>query len=133
MLNISFKGELDEIDPQIKNTFDIFTEFINEEGLKKIFSKNILYKEEGIDLFIKKMDDIFSKDHHENIDSYINQIFKNTSLKNNSLSFLAFNASNYINNYNYTIKDVKIKYFGGKCYSNKYDGLIVIGLTLMMA
>lgn len=76
MLNISFKGELDEIDPQIKNTFDIFTEFINEEGLKKIFSKNILYKEEGIDLFIKKMDDIFSKDHHENIDSYINQTMK---------------------------------------------------------
>ncbi len=75
-LNISFKGELEELDTQVRNTYEIFIEHIEEIGLKKIFSRNIIYKEEGIDCFINKMGNIFTEEKQDKINLYINQTMK---------------------------------------------------------
>ena len=48
-----------------------------EEGLRKLFSKQILWKEEGFDLFIAKMPDMFSsKDSSSDVNNLITLVMK---------------------------------------------------------
>ena len=66
------KGELEPLDAKTMNTYLPFIKFIGEEGLRKLFSKQILWKEEGFDLFIAKMPDMFSsKDSSSDVNNLI--------------------------------------------------------------
>jgi hypothetical protein len=49
------RGELEEIEPSILSMYEVFISHIQEENLKKIFSRQVLYKEEGLDIFLKSM------------------------------------------------------------------------------
>ena len=49
------KGNLEDIDNKLLNEYNIIVKVIGEDGLKKLFSKHILWKEEGFDFFLEKM------------------------------------------------------------------------------
>lgn len=71
------KGELEPLDAKTMNTYLPFIKFIGEEGLRKLFSKQILWKEEGFDLFIAKMPDMFnSKDSSSDVNNLITLVMK---------------------------------------------------------
>lgn len=72
------KGELENLDPKILNMYLPFVKYIGEEGLRKLFSKQFLWKEEGFDLFISKMPDMFnSKDSSsDNVNVLITLVMK---------------------------------------------------------
>lgn len=55
------KGELEELDPRIRQMYEPFIKYIGEEGLKKLFSKNILWKDEGLDFFNKTLPTMFNE------------------------------------------------------------------------
>ena len=54
------KGTLEDIDSKLLSQYAPIVKVIGEDGLKKIFSKHILWKEEGFDLFLEKMPEMFS-------------------------------------------------------------------------
>lgn len=54
------KGELEELDVNIEKQYSDMRKFLSEEDMRKLFSKNILYREEGISKFINIMDSIFN-------------------------------------------------------------------------
>ncbi len=72
------KGELDEIDSKLKGTYELFVKYIGEEGLKKLFSKNILWKEEGLEDFNKNLQKILeeAEKNGNEINMLINLIMK---------------------------------------------------------
>ena len=59
------KGELEQASPEILKEFDLINKAIGEENLRKIFSEQILWKEEGLILLMEKIDKVL-KDNHSN-------------------------------------------------------------------
>ena len=60
------KGELEEISPEILKEYSLFKNVIGEENMRKLFSKQILWKEEGLIIFIEKIDEILNKSNNKN-------------------------------------------------------------------
>ena len=60
------KGELEPISPKILEEFNLIAKIIGEENMRKIFSKQILWKEEGLKYFIEKTDEILKKNNNSN-------------------------------------------------------------------
>ena len=52
------KGELENIKPSILEEFKLIADVIGELGMRKIFSKQILWKDEGLNEFLAKIDDV---------------------------------------------------------------------------
>ena len=52
------KGELEEIKPSILKEFKLITDVIGELGMRKIFSKQILWKDEGLNEFLGQINDV---------------------------------------------------------------------------
>ena len=52
------KGELEDIKPSILKEFKLITDVIGELGMRKIFSKQILWKDEGLNEFLAQIDDV---------------------------------------------------------------------------
>ena len=55
------KEDLEELDNNIRNKYDLLISFFGEEIIKKIFSKYIYYKEEGFDILKTKVDEIINE------------------------------------------------------------------------
>ena len=71
------KGELEPLSKEILEKYHLLINYIEEDGLRKIFSKQILWKEEGFDIFISKIDDIFNDQKNIiDINKYIVLIMK---------------------------------------------------------
>jgi hypothetical protein len=68
------RGELEELESSIRTTYEAFIPYIQEEGLRQIFSKQVLWKEDGLETFANNMDKIF-KDP-ETINNNINLTMK---------------------------------------------------------
>ena len=74
---IAEKGELEELSPLLFEKYNLLINYIGKDGLRKIFSKQILWKEEGFDIFISKIEDIFNEQKNMNdINKYIILIMK---------------------------------------------------------
>ena len=52
------KGELEDIKPSLLKEFKLIADVIGELGMRKIFSKQILWKDEGLNEFLEKIDDV---------------------------------------------------------------------------
>ena len=52
------KGELEDIKPSLLKEFKLISDVIGELGMRKIFSKQILWKDEGLNEFLAKIDDV---------------------------------------------------------------------------
>ena len=52
------KGELEEINQSYLNEFKLIVDVIGELGMRKIFSKQILWKDEGLNEFLSQINDI---------------------------------------------------------------------------
>jgi hypothetical protein len=64
------KGELEDIKPSILKEFKLITDVIGELGMRKIFSKQILWKDEGLNEFLAQIDDVLDyKVKNNNIDN----------------------------------------------------------------
>ena len=61
------KGDLEELDPKLKLQFEPFIKYVGEDGLSKIFSKQVLYKEEGLELFMNSFKNIMNDSNINNI------------------------------------------------------------------
>ena len=73
------KGELEPINPKLLKDFNLIAHIIKEEGMRKIFSKQILWKEEGLNILIDNLKNILKyKDEEEPniINLIITQIMK---------------------------------------------------------
>lgn len=56
------KGELEEIDLTILQQYPLLLKFLEEEGMRKLFSKQIQYKDQGFELLFQKLTDMFSSE-----------------------------------------------------------------------
>lgn len=72
----AIKGELEELDPNIHFTYEPLAKIIGDETLRKIFSKHVLWKEEGLTEFIESLGKIFTDRDTASINSLINLILK---------------------------------------------------------
>ena len=63
------KGELENIKPSILEEFKLIADVIGELGMRKIFSKQILWKDEGLNEFLAKIDDVLDYKVSSNIDN----------------------------------------------------------------
>ena len=73
------KGELEPIEPKLLKDFYLITNIIKEEGMKKIFSKQILWKDEGINILLDNLTNILNYKEENNpnlINAIITQIMK---------------------------------------------------------
>ena len=73
------KGELEEISPKLLKDFNLIANVIKEEGMRKIFSKQILWKEEGLNILIENLVNILEYKDENNkitINNIITQIMK---------------------------------------------------------
>ena len=73
------KGELEEISPKLLKDFNLIANIIKEEGMRKIFSKQILWKEEGLNILIENLVNILEYKDENNkitINNIITQIMK---------------------------------------------------------
>ena len=72
------KGDLEELDPHMKITYEIFIKYLGEEIIRKVFSKNILWKDEGLEEFGKSIYKLFSSTINKGneINNIINLIMK---------------------------------------------------------
>ena len=73
------KGELESIEPKLLKDFYLITNIIKEEGMQKIFSKQILWKEEGLNILLDNLTNIlnYKEDNNPNlINIIITQIMK---------------------------------------------------------
>ncbi len=70
------KAELEDVDSNIKKTYEIFIKYIGEDGLRKLFSRNILYKDEGLDTINKTIPSIFQNPDSSEINKLINLLMK---------------------------------------------------------
>ena len=52
------KGELEDIKQSLLKEFKLIADVIGELGMRKIFSKQILWKDEGLNEFLAKIDDV---------------------------------------------------------------------------
>ena len=52
------KGELEDIKPSLLKEFKLIADVIGELGMRKIFSKQILWKDEGLNDFLAQIDDV---------------------------------------------------------------------------
>ena len=52
------KGELEDIKPSLLKEFKLIADVIGEFGMRKIFSKQILWKDEGLNEFLAKINDV---------------------------------------------------------------------------
>ena len=67
------KGELEPIDSKILKDFYLITKIIKEEGMKKIFSKQVLWKEEGLSILLENIVNLLEyKEEEENNNNTIN-------------------------------------------------------------
>ena len=66
------KGELEPIDSKILKDFYLITKFIKEEGMKKIFSKQVLWKEEGLSILLENIVNLLEYKEEENNSNTIN-------------------------------------------------------------
>ena len=60
------KGELEQISPKILQDFILITNVLGEENMRKIFSKQILWKEEGLKIFLERISEIIQKNNNTN-------------------------------------------------------------------
>ena len=60
------KGELEEISPKLLNDFILIANVLGKENMSKIFAKHILWKEEGLNIFLEQIDDILKKNNNSN-------------------------------------------------------------------
>ena len=65
------KGELEPISPKTLEEFSLISNSIGEENMRKIFSKQILWKEEGLKYFIEKIDELLKNNNSNDIISSI--------------------------------------------------------------
>ena len=63
------KGELEDIKPSILKEFKLIADVIGELGMRKIFSKQILWKDEGLNEFLAKIDDVLDYKVNGNIEN----------------------------------------------------------------
>ena len=57
------KGELEQVSPEILKEFNLINKSIGEENLRKIFSEQVSWKEEGLILLMEKIDEILEGNH----------------------------------------------------------------------
>ena len=69
------KGKLEEIPKEILDEYSDITNILGEENMQKIFSKQYLWKEEGLNILFDKIEDII-KSNNKNIKNIITSIFK---------------------------------------------------------
>jgi len=55
------RGELENLDPKTKSNYDALIKYIGEENLRKIFSIQVIFKEEGLDVLLKSLKEIVEK------------------------------------------------------------------------
>jgi hypothetical protein len=60
------KGTLEPISKKLLEEFNLIANVLGEENMQKIFSKQILWREEGLILFIEKINDILQKNNNSN-------------------------------------------------------------------
>ena len=60
------KGILEPISKELLEDFNLIANVFGEENMQKIFSKQILWREEGLILFIEKINDILQKNNNSN-------------------------------------------------------------------
>ena len=66
------KGELEPIYSKILKDFYLITKIIKEEGMKKIFSKQVLWKEEGLSILLENIVNLLEYKEEENNSNTIN-------------------------------------------------------------
>lgn len=69
------KGELEEIDKNFLLSYESFIAYIGQEGLKKLFSRYVLWREEGLEMFTKNLDNIIN-DQNSNFNHLLNLTMK---------------------------------------------------------
>ena len=70
------KGELEDINPSNLKEFKLITDVIGELGMRKIFSKQILWKDEGLNEFLGQINDVMDykvKNSNNNTESNNNK------------------------------------------------------------
>ena len=69
------KGKLEAIPRDILNEYEDITKVLGEENMQKIFSKQYLWKEEGLNILFEKIEEII-QDNNNNYKGIISSIFK---------------------------------------------------------
>ena len=69
------KGKLEKISKEILDEFSDITNILGEENMQKIFSKQYLWQEEGINILLEKLEEII-KINNKNYKNIITSIFK---------------------------------------------------------
>eukprot|EP00340_Litonotus_pictus_P002669 CAMPEP_0170524270 /NCGR_PEP_ID=MMETSP0209-20121228/9701_1 /TAXON_ID=665100 ORGANISM="Litonotus pictus, Strain P1" /NCGR_SAMPLE_ID=MMETSP0209 /ASSEMBLY_ACC=CAM_ASM_000301 /LENGTH=365 /DNA_ID=CAMNT_0010812845 /DNA_START=116 /DNA_END=1214 /DNA_ORIENTATION=- len=54
------RGELEELESNIRNSYEPLLKYFSEETLRQLFSKQVLYREEGLETLLSKLDSILS-------------------------------------------------------------------------
>ena len=70
------KGILEEISPKLLKDFNLICNVIGEEGLRKVFSKQILWKDEGLNILTSQIKEILDNKQNNDINMIITQIMK---------------------------------------------------------
>ena len=66
---------MEELEQNILLSYEPFIPFIGEEGLRKLFSRHVLWKEEGLEDFTKKLNEIINE-KNENLNQLITLTMK---------------------------------------------------------
>ncbi len=84
------KGELENISSSLLNEFRLIADVIGELGIRKIFSKQILWKDEGLNEFLENINDILdykiseekikNDENNENIEKISNKTDKTNKI-----------------------------------------------------
>ena len=69
------KGELEKVPENILKEYDDIVKVLGEENMQKIFSKDYLWKEEGLNILFEKLEDII-QNNNKNYVKIINLLFK---------------------------------------------------------
>ena len=69
------KGELEKVSEDILKEYDDIVKVLGEENMQKIFSKDYLWKEEGLNILFEKLEDII-QNNNKNYGKIINMLFK---------------------------------------------------------
>ena len=70
------KGILEEISPKLLKDFNLICNVIGEEGLKKVFSKQIFLKEERLNILTNQINEILDNMQKIDINLIITKIMK---------------------------------------------------------
>ena len=100
------KGNLEYISQEILEEYIDITNILGEENMKKIFSEQILWKEEGLNILLNKLEDIISNNNNNIISSLFKLLIELIDNKHPSIIIKIFEIINNIFNY---IKTKKIK------------------------